>query len=174
MANTFDLITTQTLNTSASAINITMPSGYTDVQIDFSIRSDRSSQTADGINIFFNGDTTGSNYRRATIYDENGTIGGETNFNGPQIGVAPAANANANVFNGGTIYIPSYSVSGSRKIHRTFNSWINGGGTAPRYMWQSYMNWSGTDPITTVRLTSANGANYVQYSSVTIYGIKKA
>ena len=172
MPNTFDLIGTQTLSVASSAINIAMPTGYTDVQINFSIRSDRSGQLADGANIYLNSDTTGANYRRATLYDENGAIGGETNYNGPQFGVAPAANAVSNVYLCGTIYIPNYAGSG-RKIIRGFSQFTNPG-TATRYMWQTMLNWSGTSPITTVRISSADSANYIVGSEITLYGIKKA
>jgi hypothetical protein len=137
------------------------------------MKSTRSGQIADGMQIYFNGDTTGSNYRRTTLYDEGGSIGGEDNYNGPQFGVAPAANASTNSWNGGTIYIPGYSGSG-RKVMHTSNQFMSGGGVADRYMWDCYMNWSGTNPITTVRIQSANSANYAVGSSITVYGIKKA
>jgi hypothetical protein len=173
MANTFSLITTQTLNSSAAGITITMPTGYTDVQINYSIRSDRSGQVADGMIVQLNSDTTAGNYYRCTIYDEGGTIGGEGKFNGNQFGVAPSANANSNVFNCGTMYIPNYSDT-QTKILYNYSQFNNGGGTSTRYMWRSFLTWNSSSALTTVKITSANAANYIAGSEISIYGIKKA
>jgi hypothetical protein len=171
MPNTFDLITTQTLASTTQTINITLPTNYTDIQISLSLRSDRGSGTAgDGLEMYFNNDTTSSNYNRKEIFDETSTIGGEYNLASLQIGVLPAAASTANLYNNGYVYLPQYAGSGT-KIYDSSNGFSIVGGPA-RFLWKSSGYWNSTNPITTVSFRPANGS-LVSGSKVTIYGIKK-
>ena len=175
MPNTYDLISTQTLVSSTSTFTVNLPTGYTDVQLRMSLRSNRSGQTADSILFYVNGDTAGANYNRIEFYDESGTLGSELIFGGSmgaQFGGIPAVNANAMLFANSIVDLPQYT-STNRKVITLYNSFqITGGPT--RYIWHTNLNWTGTAPLTTVSIVSGSASSLVAGSSISIYGIKKA
>ena len=174
MPNTYNLITTQTLGSAAATIAVSIPSGYTDIQLRLSLRADRAA-LADGPFIYFNADTNTANYNRLTFYDEDGAQGSEVargTASSRQMGAVPAASSPANQFGNGIIDLINYT-SSAVKSFNTYLSYQRTGGPT-RYIWSNYMNWTGTSVISTVTLGTNNSSNYIAGSSISVYGIKKA
>ena len=174
MPITYDLITTQTLASSASIIAVSIPTGYTDMQLRLSLRSDRAAY-ADGPFIYFNADTNTANYNRLLFYDEDGALGSEVargTSSSRQFGAMPAATSASGFFATGVIDLINYS-SSAVKSFNTFLSFQRTGGPT-RYIWNQYNNWTGTSAINTVTIGSNNSANIFTGSSISVYGIKKA
>lgn len=174
MPNTYDLITTQTLSTATTTLSVSMPTGYTDVQIRLSLRSTRAT-TNDSLLMYFNSDNNTANYNRLLFYDEDGAVGSEISqgtSSSFQIGAFPGTSMASLLFTTGVVDLINYG-SSARKSYNSFNAWQRTGGPT-RYIWNQYGNWTGTAAITTVNFTSANAAQVAAGSSVSVYGIKKA
>jgi hypothetical protein len=154
----------QELASSQAYIEFTsIPQTFTDLCILVSGRIDNADG---GIVIRFNGVTTG--YTRRNL---NGSGSGVTSFSGSDgyIGTAALNGDTANTFGNTQIYIPNYTASTAKSVSGDGVS-ENNGTTA--YQTIAAVSWSGTDPITTIRLTPGLG-NFVQYTSATLYGVLK-
>jgi hypothetical protein len=174
MANTFELIASSTVG-ATSVSNITfssIPSTYTDLFIASSIRSDRVAVQDFGA-IQFNADT-GSNYSGIYIRGDGSAVISSTNGNATMIEIPtsiPGSTATASTFGSAGIYIPNYAGSNQKSV--SFDATMENNAT------QSFMilqagKWSGTAAISSIKLFSANGANFVQYSTAYLYGVKNA
>lgn len=174
MPNTYDLITTQTLASTASTISVTIPTGYTDMQLRVSMRSTLVG-TADNLFMYFNSDTNTANYNRLLFYDEGGAVGSEISkgtSTSQQLGGIPAANLTSGLFSNGVIDLINYA-SSARKSYNTYTATQITGGPS-RYIWNQYNNWTGTATISTVVFKPNTGNTFAIGSSVSVYGIKKA
>jgi len=174
MPNTYELITTQTLASSAGSIAVSIPTGFTDIQLRLSLRADRASN-AEGPFMYLNTDTNTANYTRLTFYDEDGGVGAEVargTASSRQFGGIPAASMASNLFGTGVVDLPNYSSSAQKSFNTSLSFQRTGGPT--RYIWNNIMSWTGTSAISTVTFGTNNGSNYVAGSSVSVYGIKKA
>jgi hypothetical protein len=173
MPNTFDLIATQSFS-GVSTASISVPATFTDIQIRASVRSNRS---ADSSNLYFyvNGDTSSGSYGRATLYNENGSNGGEIQPIGvtsstPQMGAQPAANMSSNLFTNICIDIPNYAGS-IKKTYQIYTSVQRQGG-ALRYIWRNLGIWNSTSPITSIAIFDPL-STFGSGTQVSVYGIKK-
>jgi hypothetical protein len=177
MANTFKLIASSTVSsgTVSSVTFSSIPSIYTDLLIKVSARSTNIGNNYDNYYLTINGTAGGTAYSDKILYavgTSNGTFGhsGATQM---QIGSTPNTAGTASTFSNDDIYIPNYlssnykSVSADNVVERstttnglTFNSLVTG-------------LWSSTSTITSLVLTP-DATNWVQYSSVYLYGIKNS
>jgi len=174
MPNTYDLISTNVLTSSATVITGTLPSAYTDIQIRASLKSARTASGIDGVEIYFNNDTTATG-GRICLYNEDGAnskeiqaIGSST---GKQIGGVPTALLANELFSQTTVDLLNY-LSNAKKIFYSYHSVQRTGG-ATRNIWRTAGVWDSTAPITSFTLRNFNN-NFVAGSAVSIYGIKKA
>jgi len=171
---TFIKIATVDLTGSQSSIDFTsIPATYTDLCIKYSARTDRANTNSD-IYLQFNGVTTAT-YSFKRIYG-NGTAtaasdGLTNNATGGFAGTADGASATASTFGNCEVYIPNYAGS-------TAKSWSVDGvneNNATSALAALYVgSWSGTAAITSISLKDYNAANFVQYSTATLYGISKS
>jgi hypothetical protein len=175
MANTYTLIASNTLSTSASSITFSsIPATYTDLVLRLSARGDRAVGSASGVYITINGITT-STYSYRSLYG-NGTSAASDNSGS----VAPSAwgaflidqaTSTANTFGNSEIYFPNYAGSSNKSM--SIDSVYEQNGT-DAYAYFTAGLWSNTAAITSVKLEVNSGTNFVQYSNFYLYGIKNS
>ena len=170
MALTFSAIATVTVG-SGGAGSVTfssIPQTYTDLCILTSARDDRSLYV-DDYRILFNGNSTPFTYRAATGDGSTvATYGGSSNSN--LIGVVTAANATANTFGNGLVYIPNYTGSTNKPFMADAVSENN---AASAQQWLVASLYTDTSAITSITIDQGDGSNWLQYSTFYLYGIKK-
>jgi hypothetical protein len=177
MPNTYTLIASSTVSsgTVSSVTFSSIPSTYTDLLIKVSTRSTNIGNNYDNYYLTINGTAGGTAYSDKILYAV-GTSAGSLGHSGVtqmQIGATPNTAGTASIFSNDEIYIPNYlssnykSVSADGAVERntatnglTFNSLSAG-------------LWSSTSAITSLVLTP-DATNWVQYSSVYLYGIKNS
>ena len=109
---TMELIQTVTVG-SGGAANIeftNIPQTYDDLQVVFSVRSNRSTSAADAVLMRVNSDT-GNNYtyRRITGSGTAATSNQETSVSYVLVSVVNTSTTTANTFGNGQVYIPNLS-----------------------------------------------------------------
>jgi hypothetical protein len=154
---------------SASAASVVLDNipqtGYTDLKIVSSTRTDRASQTADWVKISFNGSTSSFSLRE--LEGDGTTAASYTGTTGLAF-FAPASTATANTFGNSEVYIPNYTSSNYKSYSAdtvtennaaSANAAINAG------------LWSNTAAITSISFTPNLGTNFLQYSTFSLYGL---
>ena len=169
---TYTLIQTQTIGaTSVASIDFTGISGsFTDLVLVLNARTDRASVTSD-IYFQFNGVTTAT-YSFRRLYGTGNSGAGSDSLtnqsNGGFIGLATGASATASTFGNTAVTITNYAGS-------TAKSWsgdgVNETNAAGAFQEIVAGLWSGTNAITSISIKDYNGANFVQYSTASLYGI---
>jgi hypothetical protein len=176
MPKSYELIASSTVGASpvTSVTFSSIPATYTDLLIKVSARSTNIGNNYDNYYLTINGTAGGTAYSDKILYAV-GTSTGTFGHNGVtqmQIGATPNTAGTANTFSNDEIYIPNYlssdykSVSANGAVER--NTTTNG---------QTFISlvtglWSSTSAITSLVLTP-DATNWVQYSSVYLYGIEK-
>ena len=151
----------------ASYIEFTsIPSTYTDLVIKASLRSDRGLQY-DSTTITFNGSS--SNYTQRMVYGD-GSTAGSLNSAAITFFYATGSTATASTFGNGEIYIPNYAGSTYKSV--SMDSVSENNATTALAALNAGL-WSDTSAITSIRLTVGGGTLLTQYSSASLYGIKK-
>ena len=174
MATTYELISSNTLASSAASVTFSaIPSTYTDLCLKVSARSDNVS-TQDIINLRFNGNSN-SIYSRTQLFGggAGGTQGSSNSSNISRI-LAPyidGDSATASTFGSNEIYIPSYSASQNKPVSVYGVSETNATGT---YMGVSAALFSSTTAISSMVVAPENGTNWLTGSSFYLYGIKNS
>lgn len=175
MANTYTLISSNTLSSSAASVTFSsIPSTYTDLVIKASARSTRAAST-NGFDIVINGATTNYSYtdlynNAGTAYSSRDTIaGGNTYLYGGSVG---AANINANTFNNIEIYIPSYLASQNKPVS-IINAMENNA-TSPYELHAIAGLYSSTTAISSIMIRSGSSYSFASGSSFYLYGIKNS
>jgi hypothetical protein len=171
MPNTFELIQAYTVGSGGqSSIDFnTIPSTYTDLCFKISVRITRSGYVGDILSISFNGTSTNESSRRI----EGAGSGTPTSASNSLLLAyqASTTDATASTFGNGELYIPNYAGS-------TFKSASNDGvsennGTTA-YQGFAANLWSNTAAINQVTFTPDSGSDFVQYSTIYLYGVKNA
>ena len=168
MPNTYRLISTNTLNSAASSVTFSnIPQFYTDLKVVMSARSSNASNF-DNPRISINNST--STFTRKEIYAESGSAGSESVAD-RIIGNCPAANLTANTFGSLEFYLPNYTSS-------NYKFWscdsVTGSNSATYSLWLLAGLWSTTTAVSTIAFSLQTGANFVQHSTFTLYGISNA
>ena len=143
---------------------------YTDLMIVHSLRTNRSVEVADEVQLRFNNDT-GNNYsvRRLYSYVVGGHVASDATTTNYLIrGHTTAAGATANTFGSETIYIPNYASSVAKSVSRDAVSENNG---TEAWLTLAAGLWTGTAAINQIVLSPQVGSQFVQYGSATLYGI---
>jgi hypothetical protein len=164
MANTYTLIQTNTLVSSAASITFTsIPAAYTDLCILMSARSTTGSPDSEISEI--NGSS--ANLEGRWIFAENSSIyNGSYSGNVVLIGL-PKSSATANTFGNVQIYIPNYTGSQYKSISINSVSENNAGSEA--FTTFAAGLWSNTSAITSIKISG----NFAINSTFYLYGIKK-
>ncbi len=168
MANTFKKIASLSAGSGGVAsFDFTgIPATYTDLYVSLSARSANSSNF-DNPRIAINTSTTG--FSRIEFYSENATLGSE--FSSDRIiGVCPAGNTLSNSFGALKMYIPNYVGTSNNKSYSVMSTSQHNTST-PRALWYLGGIWANSAAISQITITLNSGANFVQYSTATLYGI---
>ena len=165
MAENYVLLETIELTQSASSIvfdNIPQ-TGYTDLVLLLSGRTNRAAN-GDDISISFNGST--SNLSSKFLYGTGSTV---STFNATGIaGIISGGSDTANNFGSMQVYIPNYTGS-EYKSYSIETANENNAQTG----FASFLAglWSNTAAITQISFASNNSANFVPYTTASLYGI---
>lgn len=174
MPNTMIHLNTVTVGAGgAASINFTnIPSTYTDLLIYLSGRSDTVAQTYNGVALTFNGTSNSANWVRKQIEGGDGSIASYTSTASIG-GYVPAPNATASAFGSIQIYVHNYASSNDKLV--SIES-VTEGNTATTGYYADLVGqlWTVGTAINQVTLTMSSSANFVQYSSASIYGIKNS
>ena len=170
MALTYEAIATVTVGSGGAAdIEFTsIPGTYTDLIIKTSLRTTAADVT-DGVGISFNNNTVNYSWRRLRGNGTNVTSASGSAENDVETGYATGDNATASTFGNLEFYIPNYASSNNKSFSSDGVS-ENNATEAYTGLWASL--WSDTSAITSVKLIPVTGANFKQYSTATLYGIK--
>lgn len=168
MANTFIKIQTVTVGSAVTTIDFqNIPATYTDLMILTSIRSDRASQVTSSAGVSFN-NTTSNRIMKDILGDgSNASSGNNTQF---YIRV-PASSSTASIFGNAIIYIPNYLSAINKSV--LLDS-VEENNATQSFMELMAGRWADTSAINRITLTENNSANFVQYSTATLYGIKSS
>ena len=171
MANTYTLIQSVTVGSGgASSIEFgSIPQTYTDLHLVISGRSVLAAN-ATAIYMRLNNDT-GSNYSRIRLHGNgSGTLNGSSTDNSLIMSVfLDGASSTASVFSNSSVYIPNYAGSTQKSI--STDSVTENNATEAYTTFQAG-RWTGTAAITSI--TMLGDANFAQYTSASLYGIKNS
>jgi hypothetical protein len=166
MANTYTQIASSTVGSGGAAtIDFTsIPSTYTDLCIKFSLRTN----AVDNTGIKLNGVATNMTSKR--LYGS-GTAATSDSRSDMVIILANNNTDTANTFSNGEFYIPNYAGNSNKSVSADSVQENNG---TTGYAMLSAGLWSSTAAINQVTIYLISTANYVQYSTATLYGIKNS
>jgi len=174
MAVTHKLIETKTVSSStAASIEFTsIPQTYTDLILYVSARTDQATTTSNLL-MQFNSDT-GLNYYSRNLWGNGSTAQVDNALGSAYIYAGPVFNASvstSNVFGNASIYIPNYAGSSYKAVS---SDGVSDDNATTRYTAFAAGLWQSTSAITSIKIYSGGSANLVQYSSVSLYGIKNS
>jgi hypothetical protein len=152
---------------SGGAANIeftSIPATYTDLVVFFSVRN-----SAGGIdvNIQFNSST--SNLSSKYLYGNGSSVASGTGASSIEMVGMTKSTWTANTFGNVQVYIPNYASSNFKPV--SVDS-VNEQNATEAWEVITTGLWSNTSAITSLKLLPGTG-NFVQYSTATLYGIKK-
>lgn len=175
MANTFTLIGTVTVGAGGASVIAfnTIPSTYTDLQIFGSVKSSRNANN-DFVKGYFNADTTDANYDGYLNYNTS-TAGTGSTFSAAgapryfgECNGNPASNSQS--FSALSIFIPNYRGS-TTKAYTAESGQLSNTGTTQLISYGTG-RWSGTAAITDLTFLPGVTGPWLQYSTMSLYGIK--
>jgi len=155
-----------------------IPQNFTHLQLRVVGRCTGAYNSNSNVFIYFNGDTTVTDYYSHGFYGTgaaNGVYVGNTPAYAMQV---PDANTTANVFGGGIIDFLDYANASKNKVARSLSGFDQN--QSPGVVTFTSVGWykAGTgsnisDPISSITLTPQDG-NWAQFSQAALYGIKAA
>jgi len=171
LAGDYQSIQTVTVGSGGSA-TITfssIPATFKHLQIRYMARTNRAA-TQDFLLTRFNSDT-GSNYSYHQLAGDGSSAasGAGTTQTSMQSGITAGGSTTASIFGAGFIDILDYADTNKYKTLRTLDGMDrNGAGQVEIYSG----NWRSTSAVSTITITSFGSANFVEYSSFALFGIK--
>ena len=175
MATTHYLISKTTVGAdSVSSITLTnIPQTYTDLLIKVSLRG-TNAQYYDELYMQFNNDTGATNYKYLYLDSGAGTPRSAKTSGASFIypGIIPGANATANTFSNGDIYIQNYTSSNTKSVSTDLVQENNSSASFSYYQTLDAGLWVGTSAITSIKLIPNNSATFAEYTTYALYGIK--
>ncbi len=181
MATTMRLIARVTLTGTAASVTFSSipSSGYTDLLVLKSSRTNRTGLAVSSDSITFNTAQTHTGYSGvglfgdgSTAYSNSGVPGSP--YVGIYVGYSPGTGYTANTFSNDSIYIPNYAGSANKSISVTS---VQEGNTVTCYITNVAGLWASTSAIDSVTIhCNANfgGHLFVADSSFFLYGISRA
>ena len=168
MANMIPISTVTVGSGGASSIQFNnIPQIYTDLVIKTSVRTSYSG-VSDALKVSFNGGTSNLSSRR--LYGTGASAASTSSSTDSFADSGVGNTATSNTFSNGEIYIPNYTSSNYKSSSSDGVSENNATSTTVQ---MSANLWSNTAPITSISLTSEGNGTIQQYSSATLYGIRK-
>jgi len=171
MADTFIAIQTVTAGSGGSAfLSFTsIPATYTDLMVKASIRNVYPDYT-DQIRMQINGVSATDASFSQRVLRQNSTSADSYNQTANQIGYAPAGTATTSVFGSLDVYIANYASSAQKNI---LTDTVMENNSASILNTLTATLWANTAAITSLDIFTLSG-NCAQYSTATLYGIKKS
>jgi hypothetical protein len=166
MAGNYVLLDRIELNATAASVTFAnIPqTGYTDLKVVISIRTDNT----DGLcKLYFNADSTASNYSRIRLLGEGGSGASSSSGSDNNYLFMDCSSDTASTFSNGEIYIPNYTSSNQKSISIDTVRENNGSYAVDALM---AGKWSGTAAITGMTII-ANTGNMVAGSTFSLYGL---
>ena len=164
MANTYVLIASNTLGSSAASVTFSsIPGTYTDLVLKWSARDGRASNV-NGVRLRFNSNTS-TLYSDTWLYSSgSGDVSSFADSTAAQMAISEnnSANATSNTFANNEIYIPNYAGS-NNKSFSTDSVTENNGTNAYASMMASL--WSNASAITSLSITT-NSGTILQHSTL--------
>jgi hypothetical protein len=154
------------LNASAASVTFAnIPqTGYTDLKIVASARSDRA-DTSDNAIISFNGLTTNLSYR---YVQGNGASATSSSGSTGYVGSIDGSTATSSTFGNAEYYIPNYTSSNYKSVSSDAVDETN---ATTAYATLTAQLWSNTAAITSINLKPQVGSNFLANSTFSLYGI---
>ncbi len=176
MANTLTLIAATTLSSPASSIDFTsIPNTYTDLRLEFSIRTTNSSssRSEDAIVLALNNDTTSGNYTVRYLRGSGSGAGSTsaTGYAGAYAGEVNSSTSTASTFTSGTIYFPSYAGSTNKSFSIDITQEAN---SSTAYAQLHSCLWSNTAAINRISFSNYNSNTFATNTTAYLYGIKNS
>jgi hypothetical protein len=168
MANTYEQIGNTITVGAGGAASISfsgIPASYTDLVLKISGRTTEAYNYG-GFNLQFNGTSTGLSAKElsgvtTTVYGVTRSI--------PYY-IVNGANATAGIFSNAELYVPNYASSDNKTF--SFDGAAEDNANTANVAIISGV-WSNTAAITSITLVPQSSNTFVQYSSASLYGIKK-
>jgi hypothetical protein len=169
MPNTFELIASSTVGSGgAASIDFTsIPSTYTDLILKASLRSANAAVGADLI-LNINGSSANRTFKK--LYGS-GSAAGSLNGTSNVVSNVVGNNATANTFNNFECYIPNYAGS----TNKSFSiDEVDENNATQAFSYLTAGLWSQTTTITQLTLSAESAANFLQYSTAYLYGVRSS
>lgn len=148
-----------------------IPSSYKHLQIRCLYRStNNNSNDLGGLQLRYNGDTTGTNYGYHFVYSNGSAWVSSGSQDSHVAGFINSSNYAATVYAANIIDIYDYSDTNK---YKSLKSFMGFDGNGAGYINYSSGHWRNNNAISSLTLTPWNG-NFAQYSRVDLYGIKGA
>lgn len=167
-------IFTQTVGagTAATIVFNNIPQTFTDLKLVVSAREGGSGTSTSGMNVYFNTEiVTTSNYSITGIYGSNGIVVSDRSSSAGGLffaNIVPQGGLTANTFSNVELYIPNYAGSNYKSVILDSGQENNAATNAYERLYAGL--WRNTAAITTISIYTGV-ANYVQYSTFSLYGI---
>jgi hypothetical protein len=175
----YESIATVTIGSggASSAEFTSIPGTYTHLQIRGIVRSTDTSEGRTGLQVQFNSDTA-SNYSRHNVIGDGASASSEGQINqSSMFGVnfmIPSATATSNTFAGIVFELLDYANTNKYKTARMLIGFDNNGTSPlPGRVGLESSSWRSTSAVTSIKLFP-HTANFAQYTTFALYGIKGA
>jgi hypothetical protein len=168
MANTYVKIASVTVGaTPAATIDFSsIPATYDDLLLRVSLRTNN---TDTPVMVYFNTDYTDANYSVRRLLG-NGSAASSASFSAPYLVYANISTYTATTFGNADVYVPNYVGSTNKSV--SADSVNENNATGAEAVLTAGL-WSNTAVINAIRVDALTGS-FVQYSTATLYGIKKS
>lgn len=167
---TMALISTTTVGSGgAASIDFTsIPSTYTDLFLIVCARSNYAS-TYNNMYCRVNNDS-GANYTLRYLQGNGSSASSSSSTTLIGFGYISASGAGSNTFGNASLYFPNYAGSANKTASSEF---VSEDSTSAQFQTISGGVWNNTAAITSINLSLAFSASFVEYSTASLYGILK-
>ena len=171
MANMIPITTVVVGSGGTSTIEFSnIPQSYTDLVIKISARSTSSSGDC---RIELNG-SGGTAYSGRVLYGDGSAAASASNTGAALMswgaGAINRSTTTSNTFANTDVYIPNYTSSNNKSVSTDS---VEENNATQAYSQLAASLWANSAPITSIKLTPSGSGNFVQYSTATLYGIRK-
>ena len=172
---TYELIAKNTLGSDTASLTFSSipQTGYTDLVLICTTRSDRGGVANGKILVTFNSSTSNYSYRRLLASNttvQSASASSLSSFDACSFTGCSAGNT-SNTFGSTEVYIPNYTGSTNKAISATSVSENNG---TNGYLVALAGLWADTSAITSMSIAEQSGYNFKSGSSFYLFGIAKA
>lgn len=147
-----------------------IPSTYTDLYLQVSLRSSQTDFPVTDVLVSFN--NTSANQSQRNLRGYGGGVISQTRTD-ILLGNMPSSANTSNTFSNGGMYVPNYTASASKSVSIDAVSESNATGTYDWWVNIGANLWADNTAINRITLTPSGGHNFVAGSSATLYGITK-